>query len=54
MPTSFAIAQRNHIGFFIRVFLRLEVFSSFTGYYWFEAKMQIIRDAIRAYLPNPK
>lgn len=49
-----ATAQRNHIGFSIRAFLRLEVFSYFTGHSWFEAKMQIIRDAIRAYLQNPK
>ena len=49
-----ATAQRNHIGFSIRAVLRLEVFSYFTGHSWFEAKMQIIRDAIRAYLQNPK
>lgn len=49
-----ATAQRNHIGFSIRAFLRLEVFSYFTGYSWFEAKMQIIRDSIRAYLQHPK
>lgn len=48
-----ATAQRNHIGFAIRAFLRLEVYSYATGYSWFEAKMQIIRDAIRAYLQNP-
>jgi hypothetical protein len=49
-----ATAQRNHIGFSIRAFLRFEIFSYFTGYSWFEAKMQIIRDAIRSYLENPK
>lgn len=48
-----ATAQRNHMGFAIRAFLRLEVYSYATGYSWFEAKMQIIRDAIRAYLENP-
>jgi hypothetical protein len=48
-----ATAQRNHIGFAIRAFLRLQVYSYATGHSWFEAKMQIIRDAIRAYLENP-
>jgi hypothetical protein len=48
-----ATAQRNHIGLAIRAFLRLEVYSYSTGYSWFEAKMQIIREAIRAYLENP-
>jgi putative transposase len=46
-------AQRNHIGFAIRAFLRLEVFSLKTGFSWFEAKNQIIREAIRGYLNNP-
>lgn len=49
-----ATAQRNHLGLSIRACWRLEVFSYFTGYSWFEAKRQIIRDAIRAYLQNPK
>ncbi len=48
-----AKAQRNHIGLAIRAFLRFEVFSLKTGYSWFEAKMRIIRDAVRAYLANP-
>jgi hypothetical protein len=47
-------AQRNHLAFAIRAFLRLEVYSYTTGYSWFEAKMRIIREAIRAYLENPK
>lgn len=48
-----AKAQRNHIGFSIRAFLRLEVHSYATGLSWFEEKMQIIREAIRFYLSNP-
>ncbi|HAO19238.1 MAG TPA: hypothetical protein DCQ37_01305 [Desulfobacteraceae bacterium] len=46
-------AQRNHIGLAIRAFLRFEIFNLRTGYSRFEAKMRIIRDAIRAYLANP-
>lgn len=48
-----AKAQRNHIGLAIRAFLRFEVVNLKTGYSWFEAKMRIIRDALRAYLANP-
>jgi hypothetical protein len=46
--------QRNHIAFALRAFLRLEHYSYTTGHRWFEAKMQIIREAVRAYLENPK
>lgn len=49
-----ATAQRNHIALAIRAFLRLEIYSYSTGYSWFEAKMQIIRQAIRTYLENPR
>ncbi len=48
-----AKAQRNHIGLAIRAFLRFEIASLKTGISWFEAKMRIIRDAVRAYLANP-
>ena len=48
-----AKAQRNHIGLAIRAFLRFEVVNLKKGYSRFEAKMRIIRDAIRAYLANP-
>lgn len=48
-----AEAQRNHIGLAIRTFLRFEVFSLKTGLSRFEAKTQIIRDAVRAYLKCP-
>lgn len=49
-----ATAQRNHIAMALRAFLRLETYSYNTGYSWFEAKMQIIREAIRLYLSAPK
>ncbi|NJO17606.1 MAG: hypothetical protein HC877_18275 [Thioploca sp.] len=49
-----ARVQRHHIALAIRAFLRLERYSYTTGYSGFEAKMQIIREAVRAYLENPK
>ena len=48
-----AKAQRNHIGLAVRAFLRLERYCFETGLSWFEAKMSIIREAVRAYLANP-
>jgi hypothetical protein len=48
-----AIAQRNHIGFALRAFVRLEHHRLQTGTSWFEAKQHIVRDAIRAYLARP-
>lgn len=48
-----AIAQRNHIGFAIRAFVRLEVSRLRTCCSYFEVKTAIIRDAIRAYLAHP-
>lgn len=45
-----ASAQRNHIGWAIRAFLRLEHHRIRTGTSWFEAKMEIIRSALRLYL----
>jgi putative transposase len=48
-----AVAQRNHIGFALRAFLRLECHRLQTGVSWFEAKHLIVRDAIRAYLAHP-
>jgi len=47
-------AQRNHIGLSIRAFLRLELHWSTTGISWYEAKLAIVRDAIRAYLMAPR
>ena len=48
-----ARAQRNHIGLCLRAFLRLEQHCYHAGISWFEAKMAIIRPAVRAYLANP-
>jgi hypothetical protein len=46
-------AQRNHIGSSIRAFVRLEYHRFSTGVSWFEAKAQVIRSAVRAYLAQP-
>jgi hypothetical protein len=46
-------AQRNHIGLSIRAFLRLEYHRFTTGVSWFEAKFNIIREAVRGYLSLP-
>jgi putative transposase len=46
--------QRNHIGCAIRAFVRLEYHRFTTGVSWFAAKLGIIRDAVRAYLVNPR
>lgn len=46
-------AQRNHIGFAIRAFVRLEWHRFSTGVSWFEAKMGIIRKAVQGYLAKP-
>jgi len=48
-----AQAQRVHILCSLRAFLRLEVYRIATAISWYEAKTQIIRDAIRAYLAHP-
>jgi len=48
-----ADARRNHISLSIHTFLRFEVYSFNTGFSRFEAKTQIIRDAVRMYLANP-
>jgi hypothetical protein len=46
-------AQRNHIGCAIRAFVRLEWHRFTTGVSWFEAKLAIIREAVRGYLARP-
>lgn len=46
-------AQRNHIGLSIRASLRLELHMCSTGISWYEAKLTIVRNAIRAYLSAP-
>jgi putative transposase len=53
-PFRLEISQRNHSGLAIRAFVRLEVYRLHTGTSWFQSKAQIIRDAIRAYLAQPR
>jgi putative transposase len=45
--------QRNHICLAIRAFVRLEYQHFHSGVSWFQAKFDIIRDAVRAYLTRP-
>ena len=47
-------AQRNHVGLAIRAFLRLELHWFTTGVSWYEAKLSIVRNAVRAYLAAPR
>ena len=49
----YARAQRNHIGLAVRAFVRLEWHRWATGISWFEAKMRVVRDAVRRYLEAP-
>lgn len=44
----------NHIGFCIRAFVRLESHCYREKISWMEAKTSIIREAVRAYLANPR
>ena len=53
-PARLARSQRNHIGLALRAFVRLEWHRFTTGISWFEAKWEILRDAVRAYLSNPR
>ncbi|MGJ3254054.1 MAG: hypothetical protein ACFE0J_23415 [Elainellaceae cyanobacterium] len=46
-------AQRNHIGFAIRAFLRLEMHWFNTGVSWDESTLKIVREAVRSYLAAP-
>ena len=48
-----ARAQRNHIGLAIRALVRLEYHRAVSGVRWFQAKWDIIRGAVRAYLAAP-
>jgi len=48
-----AKAQRNHIGLSLRAFLRMECHCFTLGVSWFQAKLDVIRDAVRIYLANP-
>jgi putative transposase len=42
-----ARSQRNHIGLARRAFLRFEVYCFCRGVSWVEAKLDIVRDAVR-------
>jgi putative transposase len=46
-------AQRNHIGLSLRAFLRMECHCFALGLSWFQAKLDVIRHAVRTYLANP-
>jgi len=48
-----ARGQRAHIGLSLRAFLRLECHCFALGISWFQAKLGIIREAVRAYLTTP-
>lgn len=49
-----AVAQRNHVGLALRAFLRIESWSYRTGICWLQAKWDVAREAVRAYLANPR
>ena len=53
-PATRARSQRNHIGMALRAFLLLEWHRAKKGISWFEAKWSLLRDAVRAYLSNPR
>jgi putative transposase len=46
-------AQRNHLGLALRAFLRLEANRLRNGVSWYEAKLSIVREAVREYLRQP-
>lgn len=46
-------AQRNHLGLALRAFLRLEANRLESGASWYEAKVSIVREAVRKYLAEP-
>ena len=37
----------------IRAFMRLELYRLMTGISWYEAKVRIVRDAVRSYIAHP-
>jgi hypothetical protein len=45
-----AVAQKNHIGFSIRAFLRMEIIRLQSGVSWLNQKVNIIRGAVRSFL----
>jgi putative transposase len=53
-PARLARSQRNHVGLALRAFVRLEWHRFSTGVSWFEAKWEVLRHAVRAYLADPR
>jgi len=49
-----ARSQRNHVGLALRAFVRREYHRFHTGGSWLEAERGIVRDAVRAYLAQPR
>ena len=49
-----AESQRSHVGMAIRAFVRLEVNRLRSGASWYEAVADVVRDAIRQYLAQPR
>lgn len=49
-----ARAQRNHVGLAVRAFVRFEVWCFHRGVNWLQAKLEILRGAVRAYLAQPR
>jgi len=47
-------AVRGHLLLAIRAFVRLEVHRWRTGISWYEAKVALVREAIRTYLAHPR
>jgi putative transposase len=48
-----ATKQIGHITLSLRAFIRLEINRARRGTSWYELKMSVIRDAVRAYLASP-
>ncbi len=48
-----AVSILRHFLLTLRAFLRLEVYRLRTGVSWYEAKVAIVREAIRSYLAHP-
>jgi hypothetical protein len=48
-----AVAVMRHLLLALRAFLRLEVYRLRTGVSWYEAKLALLREAIRAFLAHP-
>ena len=48
-----AEGQRAHLGYSLRALLRLEAHRLRTGISWYEAKIAVIKGAIRQYLAHP-